>query len=67
MTPRRYELSDFEWSIIEPLLPNKLRGVAVPEKNRLPEISFEMKSEGMPSAIVLPNLSPKSLSANISR
>ncbi len=28
MTPRRYELSDFEWSIIEPLLPNKPRGVA---------------------------------------
>src|SRR5690242_7080719 len=26
-TPRRYELSDFEWSIIEPLLPNKPRGV----------------------------------------
>ena len=28
MTPRRYELTDFEWSIIEPLLPNKPRGVA---------------------------------------
>jgi transposase len=27
MGPRRYELSDFEWSIIEPLLPNKPRGV----------------------------------------
>lgn len=26
-TPRRYELTDFEWSIIEPLLPNKPRGV----------------------------------------
>ena len=25
--PRRYELTDFEWSIIEPLLPNKPRGV----------------------------------------
>ena len=24
---RRYELSDFEWSIIAPLLPNKPRGV----------------------------------------
>jgi transposase len=23
MTPRRYELTDFEWSIIQPLLPNK--------------------------------------------
>ena len=26
-TARRYELSDFEWSIIQPLLPNKPRGV----------------------------------------
>ena len=28
MPPRRYELSDFEWSIIAPLRPNKPRGVA---------------------------------------
>src|SRR6516165_6655262 len=28
MKARRYELSDFEWSIIEPLLPNKPRGKA---------------------------------------
>jgi transposase len=28
MAIRRYELSDFEWSIIAPLLPNKPRGVA---------------------------------------
>ena len=28
MSQRRYELSDFEWSITEPLLPNKPRGVA---------------------------------------
>jgi transposase len=27
MTRRRYELTDREWSIIEPLLPNKPRGV----------------------------------------
>lgn len=27
MTPRRYELTDLEWSIIHPLLPNKPRGV----------------------------------------
>src|SRR3712207_7609376 len=27
MPARRYELSDFEWSIIQPLLPNKPRGV----------------------------------------
>jgi transposase len=28
MSQRRYELTDFEWMIIEPLLPNKPRGVA---------------------------------------
>ena len=27
MSQRRYEITDFEWSIIEPLLPNKPRGV----------------------------------------
>jgi transposase len=27
MSQRRYELSDFERSVIEPLLPNKPRGV----------------------------------------
>ena len=27
MTARRYELTDFEWSVIQPLLPNKPRGV----------------------------------------
>ncbi|AHE54421.1 transposase [Sphingomonas sanxanigenens DSM 19645 = NX02] len=27
MTRRRYELTDREWTIIEPLLPNKQRGV----------------------------------------
>jgi transposase len=27
MKPRRYEISDFEWSVIAPLLPNKPRGV----------------------------------------
>ena len=27
MSARRYELTEFEWSVIEPLLPNKPRGV----------------------------------------
>lgn len=27
MSPRRYDITDFEWSIIMPLLPNKPRGV----------------------------------------
>ncbi|MFX4221526.1 MAG: IS5 family transposase [Thalassobaculum sp.] len=35
MAPRRYELSDFEWSIIEPLLPNKPRGVPRADDRRV--------------------------------
>lgn len=27
MTRRRYELTEYEWSVIQPLLPNKQRGV----------------------------------------
>ena len=34
-TPRRYELSDFEWSIIQPLLPNKPRGKPRAERDLL--------------------------------
>jgi transposase len=35
MTPRRYELSDFEWSIIAPLLPSKPRGVQRADDRRV--------------------------------
>ena len=30
MHARRFELSDFDWSIVEPLLPNKPRACRVP-------------------------------------
>jgi len=35
MTPRRYELTDFEWSIIQPLLPNRPRGVPRADDRRV--------------------------------
>ncbi len=35
MALRRYELTDFEWSVIAPLLPNKPRGVARVDDRRL--------------------------------
>jgi transposase len=35
MTTRRYELTDFEWSVIEPLLPNKPRGVPRADDRRV--------------------------------
>ena len=45
MTPRRYELSDFEWSIIEPLLPNKPRGVPrVDDRRVLNGIYWRMRT-----------------------
>src|SRR5262249_44727590 len=35
MHKRRYELTDFEWSIIEPLLPNNPRGVPRAEDRKV--------------------------------
>jgi transposase len=34
MTIRRYEISDFEWAIMLPLLPNKPRGVTQVDDRR---------------------------------
>ena len=31
----RFDLTDFEWSMIEPLLPNKVRGVARVDDRRV--------------------------------
>ena len=36
MTHRRYEPIDFKWLIIEPLLPNKPRGVARVDDRKVP-------------------------------
>ena len=45
MTPRRYELTDFEWSIIQPLLPNKPRGVPrVDDRRVLNGIYWRMRT-----------------------
>jgi transposase len=35
VTRRRYELSDHEWSILSPLLPNKPRGIARVDDRRV--------------------------------
>ena len=45
MTRRRYELSDFEWSIIQPLLPNRPRGVPrVDDRRVLNGIYWRMRT-----------------------
>jgi transposase len=36
----RYELTDHEWSAIEPLLPNKSRGVPRADDSRVPNGIF---------------------------
>ena len=50
MTPRRYELTDFGWSIIEPLLPNKPSGVPrVDDRRVLNRIYWRLRT-GSPGA-----------------
>jgi transposase len=45
MNPRGYELTDFEWSIIQPLLPNKPRGVArVDDRRDLNGIHWRLRT-----------------------
>jgi transposase len=45
MALRRYELTDFEWSIIQPLLPNKPRGVPrVDDRKVLNGIYWHLRS-----------------------
>jgi len=50
MSQRRYELTDFEWSIIEPLLPNKPRGVPRVDDRRVLNGIFWRLRTGSPWA-----------------
>lgn len=48
--PRRYELSDAEWAIIDPLLPRKSRGVARVDDRRVLNGIFWRLRTGSPWA-----------------
>ena len=48
MSRRRFELTDFEWSVIEPLLPNKPRGVARVDDRRVINGIFYVLRTGSP-------------------
>jgi transposase len=44
----RYDLTDFEWSVIQPLLPNKPRGVARVDDRRVLNGIFWVLRSGAP-------------------
>ncbi len=44
----RYDLTDFEWRVIEPLLPNKPRGVPRVDDRRVTNGSFWVLRSGAP-------------------
>ena len=46
----RYELSDFEWNVIKPLLPNKPRGVPRVDDRRVLNGIFWVLRAGVPWA-----------------
>ena len=50
MTHRRYEPIDFKWLIIEPLLPNKPRGVARVDDRKVPNGIYRRLGTGPPRA-----------------
>jgi transposase len=45
---RRYELTEFEWSVIQPLLPNKPRGVPRTDDRRVLNGIFWVLRSGSP-------------------
>ena len=58
MTARRYELTDFEWSIIAPLLPNKPRGVPRADDRRVLNGIYWRLRTGSPGRIFRSGTAP---------
>src|SRR5215813_7541646 len=58
MSPRRYELSDFEWSIIQPLLPNKPRGAPRSDDRKVLNGIYWRLRTGSPWADILERYGP---------
>jgi transposase len=64
MTTRRYELSDFEWSIIQPLLPNKPRGVPRADDRKVLNGIYWRLRTGSPWADIPERYGPATTCAN---
>jgi len=47
----RYDLTDFEWRVIEPLLPNKPRGVPRVDDRRVLNGIFWVLRSGAPGTV----------------
>ena len=64
MSARRYELSDFEWSIIQPLLPNKPRGVPRADDRKVLNGIYWRLRTGSPWADIPERYGPATTCAN---
>src|SRR3954447_3804460 len=67
MSARRYELSDFEWSIIQPLLPNKPRGIPRADDRKVLNGIYWRIRTGSPWADIPERYGPATTCANRSR
>jgi transposase len=64
MKPRRYEITDYEWSIIQPLLPNKPRGVPRADDRRVLNGIFWRLRTGSPWADIPERYGPSTTCYN---
>jgi transposase len=64
MKPRRYELTDYEWSIIQPLLPNKPRGVPRADDRKVLNGIYWRLRTGSPWADIPERYGPPTTCAN---
>jgi len=60
----RFDLSDFEWSVIEPLLPNKVRGVPRVDDRRVLNGIFWRLRTGAPWADIPARYGPHTTCVN---
>ena len=60
----RYELSDYEWSVIRPMLPNKPRGIPRVDDRRILNGIFWVLRSGAPWRDLPPSFGPRTTCYN---